>query len=368
MQVVGAAVRRSTAVQPVAVATEDDVGVVGLDELTALGLTTLGDEQRHVTVQQRGQVGRERLRPVGPLDQHQAAGRPEHRGGEVAGPPVELRVADLGVPVRTATREPWAGGRGRGAGGCAVREEQGHGPQPTKACLTLDSRVSGGSGNATTRPATPTLTRVSTPGASSREARDHRGSVRQQVPWDRRVVAVEADLAHPSLHRADGPVDAELLGRTRTWASPSGQWPSTDRSPSAQVAMPSRTRAGRTARRRRSAPPRGRPGRGRARAAGRLDQPPARIHAVGERERLVLVVGHEHRGGARGVQRPDDRAAGARAQGGVQRGEGLVEQHHRRVRRQRPGEGDALLLAAGELVRVPGRVRRRAARRGRAGP
>ena len=34
---------------------------------------------------------------------------------------------------------------------------------------------------------------------------------------------------------------------------------------------------------------------------------------------------------------------------GVERGGRLVEQHELRVHRQRPGDGDALLLAAGEL-------------------
>ena len=55
-------------------------------------------------------------------------------------------------------------------------------------------------------------------------------------------------------------------------------------------------------------------------------------------------------GGAQGV---GDRAAGALAQPGVERGERLVEQHHRGRGRERPGQRDALLLAAGELVRQP---------------
>ena len=37
---------------------------------------------------------------------------------------------------------------------------------------------------------------------------------------------------------------------------------------------------------------------------------------------------------------------------GIQRRGGLVEEHGFRVHRQRPGDGDALLLAAGELVGI----------------
>ena len=40
---------------------------------------------------------------------------------------------------------------------------------------------------------------------------------------------------------------------------------------------------------------------------------------------------------------------------GVERGQRLVEQQHRRLDRQRPGEGHPLLLAAGQLVRRTGR-------------
>ena len=52
------------------------------------------------------------------------------------------------------------------------------------------------------------------------------------------------------------------------------------------------------------------------------------------------------------AQGAGDRPAGALAQPGVERGERLVEQDHRRLRREGPGERDALLLAAGELVRA----------------
>ena len=86
---------------------------------------------------------------------------------------------------------------------------------------------------------------------------------------------------------------------------------------------------------------------------GELHQPAAaeHRHLVGHRQRLGLVVGDQHRGRAGGPQRVGDREAGLLAQGGVQGGERLVEQHQRGLGRQGAGERHALLLAAGELVR-----------------
>ena len=49
---------------------------------------------------------------------------------------------------------------------------------------------------------------------------------------------------------------------------------------------------------------------------------------------------------------PADLVAQLLADLGVQRGQRLVEQQHPRLDRQRPGQRDPLLLAAGELVRV----------------
>ena len=60
-----------------------------------------------------------------------------------------------------------------------------------------------------------------------------------------------------------------------------------------------------------------------------------------------------------GAQGVGHRPAGALAQPGVQRGERLVEQHHRGRRREGPGQRHPLLLAAGELVRQPGAHRER---------
>ena len=83
--------------------------------------------------------------------------------------------------------------------------------------------------------------------------------------------------------------------------------------------------------------------------------------AVAHRERLVLVVGDEH-------ERDADLALDRLqldlhllAELEVESAERLVEQQHRRPVDQRPGERDALALAAGELVRLAARRSRRAA-------
>ena len=72
-------------------------------------------------------------------------------------------------------------------------------------------------------------------------------------------------------------------------------------------------------------------------------------HAVGEAERLVLVVGDEDR--RRPHRALDLLQLGAHllAQLAVQRGQRFVEQQHARADHERARQGDALLLAAGEL-------------------
>jgi hypothetical protein len=75
-------------------------------------------------------------------------------------------------------------------------------------------------------------------------------------------------------------------------------------------------------------------------------------HAVGERQRLLLVVGDEHRGRLRLAQDQLELAAQPRPQRCVERRERLVEQHDLGTGRERAGERDALALAAGQLVRV----------------
>ncbi|GAA2710541.1 hypothetical protein GCM10010429_26110 [Micromonospora olivasterospora] len=70
-------------------------------------------------------------------------------------------------------------------------------------------------------------------------------------------------------------------------------------------------------------------------------------------QRLALVVGDQHAGGAVGAQRLPHVGPQLGAQLRVQGAERLVQQHQRRPGRQRPGHRDPLLLAAGELVRHP---------------
>ena len=84
-----------------------------------------------------------------------------------------------------------------------------------------------------------------------------------------------------------------------------------------------------------------------------LDAPgPHDGHPVADRERLGLIVGHEQRRRAGRPQHVDDVGAQPRPQVRIEAGERFVEQHQPRLGRQRPGQGDALALAAGQLVRV----------------
>ena len=83
-----------------------------------------------------------------------------------------------------------------------------------------------------------------------------------------------------------------------------------------------------------------------------LDDPPFVHHGdlVGDRHRLLLVVGDVDRRDRQGLLEAADLAAHVDAELGVEVGEGLVEQEHPGLDDDRPGEGDPLLLAAGELV------------------
>lgn len=74
---------------------------------------------------------------------------------------------------------------------------------------------------------------------------------------------------------------------------------------------------------------------------------------VGQRERLLLVVRHEHGRGAGQTQDLADLVSHDRAEVGVQVRERLVEEDQRGDRRQRAGQGDPLLLASRQLVREP---------------
>ena len=82
-----------------------------------------------------------------------------------------------------------------------------------------------------------------------------------------------------------------------------------------------------------------------------LEQAPEVHHAdaIGEREGFFLVVRDEHRGDAELALHLADGAPQLLADLRVQRAEGLIEQQHLGLVRQRARHGDALLLAAGEL-------------------
>ena len=92
---------------------------------------------------------------------------------------------------------------------------------------------------------------------------------------------------------------------------------------------------------------------------------------VGHGERLFLVVGHHDRGDAEPLLQVADLAAQPGAHPRVERRQRLVEQQQARRQRQRAGQRDALLLAAGELGRIfvglVGEPDQRRAARARAG-
>ncbi len=70
---------------------------------------------------------------------------------------------------------------------------------------------------------------------------------------------------------------------------------------------------------------------------------------AGQRQRLDLVVGDVDRGDAELALQPLELVAQRLAQLGVEVGQRLVEQQQRRLDDERPGQREALLLAAGEL-------------------
>ena len=73
------------------------------------------------------------------------------------------------------------------------------------------------------------------------------------------------------------------------------------------------------------------------------------------------VVADEDVAEAEGIAQPDEQVHDLRPHRDVERGDRLIEEHHARLDRQRPGDAQALSLAAGELVRQPVRERRREA-------
>ena len=97
-----------------------------------------------------------------------------------------------------------------------------------------------------------------------------------------------------------------------------------------------------------------------ARRADLLDQAVAHHHdAVGHRQRLFQVVRHVDRRDAEPVLQLAQLDAHVGAQLGVEIGERLVEQQHRRLEHEGARQRDALLLAAGELRGAARRVKAR---------
>ena len=80
--------------------------------------------------------------------------------------------------------------------------------------------------------------------------------------------------------------------------------------------------------------------------------------AVGDRQRLLLVVGDEQCRDPDLQLDPADLVAQLGAHLRVERRQRLVQQEHLRPDRERPGQRDALLLSARDLVRVAVRLRR----------
>ena len=63
-------------------------------------------------------------------------------------------------------------------------------------------------------------------------------------------------------------------------------------------------------------------------------------------------MGDQNRGGTGRGKGASDGAAGAVTKARIERCERLIQQDYARLGRQRPSQRNALLLAAGELVRV----------------
>ena len=82
---------------------------------------------------------------------------------------------------------------------------------------------------------------------------------------------------------------------------------------------------------------------------GQLAADPEHRDPVAELDGLVDVVGDEHDRLAQVGLQLEQLVLQALAHDRVDRAERLVHQQHRRVRGERPGHADALLLAAGEL-------------------
>ena len=75
-------------------------------------------------------------------------------------------------------------------------------------------------------------------------------------------------------------------------------------------------------------------------------------HAVGQENRLLDRMRDEQHGQLRALPQVQQLVLQALARHRVERAERLVHQHHLRVVGQHAGDGDALLHAAGKLVRI----------------
>ncbi len=73
---------------------------------------------------------------------------------------------------------------------------------------------------------------------------------------------------------------------------------------------------------------------------------------IGNRQRLVLVMGHEQGGDADLGLDPADLVAQIGPHLGIERRERLVQEQHLRLDRQRPRQRHPLLLSAGQLMRI----------------
>ncbi len=74
---------------------------------------------------------------------------------------------------------------------------------------------------------------------------------------------------------------------------------------------------------------------------------------IGQRHRLLLVVGDVHESSADAALQQLQFILHLSSQLEVERAQRFVEQQHQRFDHQRAGKGNALALAAGQLVRLP---------------
>jgi len=75
-------------------------------------------------------------------------------------------------------------------------------------------------------------------------------------------------------------------------------------------------------------------------------------HSVGEVECLIDIVGDHHRGGAEIGTDTGEKILHLQASEGIECREWFVQQKHLRMPDQRPGKGNTLRHAAGELMRI----------------